>query len=212
MKPASTLSLSLVAAGCAALLPQPAQAQQVKPYFLVVFDTSVSMGEATAQAPSCPGYASTKLDTAKCVLKSLLSATGDAEFGLMQFANDSTTSCGVGTCTPTVGSAWLRVPIETGSVVDVLKLIDLQGTAPQQELCAASYTPIGATLVAAKDYFEGNLNYQGDGSADPAPTEGDTALGCRPLSVIVMTDGAECCDTCSTITSGTQRQNRVSML
>ena len=67
-----------VALFCVLCAPAGASAQQVKPYFLVVFDTSGSMGEATTGAPSCPGYASTKMDTAKCVLHKLLSATGDA--------------------------------------------------------------------------------------------------------------------------------------
>jgi hypothetical protein len=93
----------------------------------------------------------------------------------------------------------MRVPIATNSVSAIMDLIDNNPLVPLlvgNELCAQGGTPLGGTITAAKDYFEGNL----PGFA--APTVGDTALKCRPISVILMTDGAECCGGCSTIISG----------
>ena len=206
-------SASWLAVVTASLLFVPlAKAQQVKPYFLVVFDTSGSMDEDVPDGPdadnlpdqnSC-GYQTTnasngpmrttprKMDAAKCALGKILNATGDAEFGLMQF--DQSNGCGNGTsCGPTSASAKLRVPIQTNTAGGILGLIDELGTAPGSELCAGGYTPLGGTLAAAREYFQSGL------SGSPAPTVGDTALSCRPLSVILMTDGVECCNTCSTI-------------
>ncbi|HMI93969.1 MAG TPA: hypothetical protein VK509_21490, partial [Polyangiales bacterium] len=177
------------------------QSQQVKPYFLVVFDTSGSM-DGTAPANSC-GYQTTttdmmvtttaprKMDAAKCALGKILNSTGDADFGLMQFAQ---TDCGNGpTCAPTRDAGVMRVPIQTNTAGGILSLIDKVDTGAlggADELCAGGYTPLGGTLVAAKDYFGGTL------PSFTAPTVGDSALGCRPLSVILLTDGVECCNAC----------------
>lgn len=177
---------------------------QVKPYFLVVFDTSGSMGNAVyasdPEANSCNygGTNPSKMDEAKCALQNLVNATGDADFGLMQFAQTwNAGTCTGGTCSPDSGSALLRVPIRTNTAAAITALIDNTGTAGAAELCSAGYTPLGGTLAAAKDYFEGNLNYTGNANPDAAPTESDSALACRPLSVILLTDGVECCSTCA---------------
>jgi MYXO-CTERM domain-containing protein len=175
-----------------------AQSNQVKPYFLVVFDTSGSMSDdvrSPNSANSCNygGNDPSKMDEAKCALAKLVNATGDADFGLMQFAQtwDGAGSCSGGSCAPSASSALLRVPIETNTAPSITALIDKTGTNGTQELCSSGYTPLGGTLVAAKSYFEGTL-----GSFD-GPTEGDAAVACRPLSVILLTDGVECCDACA---------------
>jgi MYXO-CTERM domain-containing protein len=177
---------------------------QVKPYFLVVFDTSGSMADPPDLANSCGFTPARKLNAAKCVLGKIVNATGDAEFGLMQFAKgtNNTTCSGGSTCGPVPEAAWLRVPIQTNSATAMTPLMDNVGAGPVDELCSGGYTPLGGTLVAARDYFEGELNYTGNGLADPAPTENDEALACRPLAVILLTDGAECCNTCMGAWSG----------
>jgi MYXO-CTERM domain-containing protein len=209
------LAVALLATGLC-LAPSIVGAQnQVKPYFLIVFDTSGSMNDRAPMSDptrldnSCNFTTTTtsgmttitaarKMDAAKCALGKLLNSTGDADFGLMQFAQSA--SCGNGaSCGPTASSAQLRVPIETNTSGGILSLIDEVGASNSSnanDLCAGGYTPLGGTLVASKDYFEGNLNYEGGGGADPAPTAGDTALSCRPLSVILLTDGVECCNAC----------------
>jgi hypothetical protein len=191
---------TLIALACLAL-PLSAHAQtQVKPYFLVIFDTSGSMNDLPAVPNTC-GFttattsmgttttASRKMDAAKCALGKLLNSTGDADFGLMQFAQSA--SCGNGSsCGPTTSSAQLRVPIETNTAGSIMSLIDKAGAAPSEELCSGGYTPLGGTLVAAKEYFEEGL------SGFAAPTTNDEGLDCRPLSVILLTDGIECCNDC----------------
>jgi hypothetical protein len=199
-----TRCFAALALGALALvtMPRPASAQtQVKPYFLLVFDTSGSMNDLPAVENTC-GYTTTtgpmdnrvteprKMDAAKCALGKILNSTGDAEFGLMQFAQSG--SCGNGSsCGPTADSAQLRVPIESNTSGGILSLIDKTGGAPANELCSGGYTPLGGTLVAAKQYFEEGL------SGFDAPTASDAALDCRPLSVILLTDGIECCNNCN---------------
>lgn len=193
-------SLACFFAVCLAGSSAAAQTQ-VKPYFLIVFDTSGSMVDdvrAPNSANSCNfgGTDPSKMDEAKCALNQLINATGDAEFGLMQFAQTACDSSNVSSCAPAATSGWLRVPIQTNSAPSITALIDGQGTGRTQELCAAGFTPLGGSLLAAREYFEGDLNYTGNSNPDPAPTAGDTALACRPLAVILLTDGEECCGSC----------------
>jgi MYXO-CTERM domain-containing protein len=189
------------------LLVAPLQAQQIKPYFLVVFDTSTSMILGSAISNTCSGYPTNKLGAAKCALTKLINSTGEAEFGLMHFAqnhgNSGDTTCAKGGCEPSASSAMLRVPIETNTAATISALIDNQGEPGEQELCtppntamAAGYTPLGGTLMAAREYFRGELANPAGGTF-AAPTDDDASVACRPLAVILLTDGAECCDTCA---------------
>src|SRR5690349_20050675 len=110
----------LTLALCTALLGGTAHQQgaQGKPCFLVRFDTSGSMADPPDVTNTC-GYLSggrtvgRKVDAAKCALGKLVNGTGDADFGLMQFAQtwDGAGSCNGGGCAPVAGSALLRVPI-----------------------------------------------------------------------------------------------------
>ena len=180
-----------LAVAAAVVMARPASAQQIKPYILVVFDTSGSMSDA-ATDDTC-GYAgATKMTAAKCALTRILNATGDVEWGLMQYAQNSCSN-NTATCNTTSASAWLRVPVETNSSGLILPLVDaVTSNAPTDELCAQGPTPLGGTLAAAREYFQGATS----------PTIGDTALGCRPLGVILLTDGEECCGGCSNAWSG----------
>jgi MYXO-CTERM domain-containing protein len=208
VRPTPTLACALLSS---LFIAGSAAAQtQVKPYFLVVFDTSGSMDSdvrtPTNSANSC-GYGGadpSKMEEAKCALGKLVNATGDADFGLMQFAQtwNGTGSCSAGTCRPQVGAGLLRVPIQSNTAPLITALIDNAGTNGTQELCPNGYTPLGGVLMAAKTYFESGLSYTPQdatapaASAAPAPTAGDPALACRPLSVILLTDGVECCSGC----------------
>ncbi len=196
MRPRHALVCAILTWGMAATAG--AQGTAVRPYFLLIVDTSGSMGDNVTPAPTCPGYPSTKLGSAKCALTKIIEATGDADFGLMQFSKASNnTDCGnVGTCDPVPAAGWLRVPIETNSWQAILPLIDNNGNGPGNELCAGGNTPLGGVLSAAKQYWTGSpSSFQGF----TPPTSGDTGLSCRPLSVILLTDGDECCGNCSNI-------------
>jgi hypothetical protein len=157
-----------------------AQATQIKPRFLIVVDTSLSMDEA-APANTC-GYPATKMGAARCSIKNVLNSIGDAEFGLMQFAQ---VSCGgtAGTCNQAASSSLLLQGISSNNTATLLTYVD---NAANPELCAGGLTPLGGVLAGARSYF----------TAPTSPTATDTAASCRPLNVILLTDGVECCGSC----------------
>jgi hypothetical protein len=163
-----------------------AQATQIKPRFLIVIDTSGSMDDPVTPGPSCAGYPATKLGHAKCAIKNILNSIGDAEFGLMQFAqsNAAQTNCGGSTCDQTANSGVLLQGIASNNTATLLTYVNNDNTNP--ELCAADGTPLGGVLATARGYFLGGTS----------PTANDTAAACRPLNVILLTDGAECCGGC----------------
>ncbi|MDH5671788.1 MAG: MopE-related protein [Myxococcales bacterium] len=176
------------------LSPSTAQAQAVKPWFLVVMDTSGSMND-TGVSNSCGFGGSTKMNAAKCALQNILNTTGDAEFGLAQF--DQPQNCtgaggGGGTsgrCDDTWESGMMRVGLSATAYQTILPLVDGVGSGDNTlELCAAGYTPLEGTLRMAGEYFSDNLS-----PTFPSPTAMDGAVGCRPVSVILLTDGADTC-------------------
>ncbi len=202
---------------------RPVAAQvQVKPWFLIVVDTSGSMQDnctngatnwndgATACTNCAGGCASTfnscglrhtRINDAKCALKNILNSTGDAEFALMQFKHACRPTCdsrsggdAASTC-----DGEMRVALSTTNYsllpwVDNTCTSDCTGSNYTTELYAYGYTPIGQSLVRAKQYF---ANTSGTGSpfasGFTSPTAPDTYAGCRPVAVIMLTDGQENC-------------------
>lgn len=182
----------LIAFSALIALPVMAQGVQVKPWFFLVVDTSGSM-DGSADANSC-GYESNRMGAAKCAIRNILDSTGDAEFALMQFTHPCRDDCAdlyegaPNSCTAdtdqleliTAGSASIREWVDgecTGTCA----------TGGTRELYAKGATPIAASLDAAKDYFEGNLE------GKPAPSLTDAYAGCRPINVILLTDGDDTC-------------------
>ena len=68
-----------------------------RPYFMLVVDTSGSMILPVASAPSCSGYASSRMGHARCAVKNtVLAFGGEVNFGLAQYAgfmSDCGASC-----------------------------------------------------------------------------------------------------------------------
>ncbi|MEY4583063.1 MAG: hypothetical protein RL701_7766, partial [Pseudomonadota bacterium] len=187
-----------------------AQAQvQVKPWFLVIVDTSGSMQDNCTNGsnnwPTCNncmngcvtanscGWQKTRISDAKCALRNILNSTGDAEFGLMQFTHPCRAACDSrsgganGTC-----DASVAVSITADNYTS-LQWVDgvCQGSCTggvTQEIYAYGYTPIAQSLTRAKEYFSGTL------AGFASPTATDTYAGCRPVAVIVLTDGDESCN------------------
>ena len=202
----SLLALSLIALTTAQTARVEAQAQ-IKPWFLLVVDTSGSMNDSPpAIANSCKNSSGTpylpadKMRATTCAINNILSSSGDADFGLMQFSQ--TSGCGTSTCDNTASSALLRVSLSSSGSASILPLVDGSpspnpDSSNASELCAGGNTPLGGTLAAARQYFQGVLAANGT-----SPTEGDLALGCRPVSVILLTDGAEFCSSCMAGWSG----------
>ena len=161
-----------------------AQATQIKPRFLIVVDSSGSMNDAAP--PNSCGYTATKMGAARCAIKNILNSFGDAEFGFMQFAqtNEATTSCAGGSCGQTAASSELLQGISGTNTATLLTYVDNAG---DPEFCGDGYTPLGGTLAGAYAYFTGASS----------PTDTDAAVACRPYSVILLTDGVECCNSCA---------------
>ena len=104
------LGLSLVCFSLLSASDVEAQATQIKPRFLIVVDTSGSMTDAVP-ANSC-GYTADKMGAARCAIKNILNSIGDAEFGLMQFAQSN---CNGGTCNQTAASSLLLQGISSNN-------------------------------------------------------------------------------------------------
>ncbi|HEY8429061.1 MAG TPA: MopE-related protein, partial [Sandaracinaceae bacterium] len=200
-------------------LAQPG-ATAVSPYFLVIVDNSGSMGDPTGSGNNSCGQPRNRLSDAKCVLQSVVNGFGDVTFGLARYAVNCDTrdscssscsaSCGChcsfldcdrcendGRRCPSNGASasqgQILVPVRPDNQADILEWIDyrcsscglLPGSNP--ELSADTWTPIAGSLRAARRYFEG-----GDPSF-PSPIAGDPYAGCRPMAVILLTDGEETC-------------------
>jgi MYXO-CTERM domain-containing protein len=188
-----------------------AQSQvQVKPWFLVIVDTSGSMqtnctngasnppacttcaGGCTTTANSC-GWAHTRVNDAKCALRNILNSTGDAEFALMQFSHPCRTLCdsqggaSSGTCDATLSVALSQSNYSLLTWVDGVCQGSCTNGAVTQEIYAYGNTPIGQSLVRAKEYFTGAM------SGFSSPTATDAYAGCRPVATIILTDGDETC-------------------
>lgn len=74
--------------GLVTFLGGPADAQNseaIKPFVLVIFDVSGSMGAATGQGSSSCGAADTRIDHAKCAIQQVVDAHSDIQFGMGRF-------------------------------------------------------------------------------------------------------------------------------
>ena len=116
------------------LLPDPSKwPAPAKPYFMVAFDTSGSMGTGIATANSC-GYSNTRIGHGKCAVKNTFMAyTGQANFGLASFA-EKMSACGAacyGTCT------YADLPGNSG----------IAGCGPEPSPVAGSPTRAGANIL-----------------------------------------------------------------
>ncbi|MET0385482.1 MAG: MopE-related protein [Polyangiales bacterium] len=188
-----------------------AQAQiQVKPWFLVIVDTSGSMTTCTNGAtdrPTCVncgngtpcssttntcGMPRTRIHDAKCALRNILNSTGDAEFGLMQFRHPCSTTCANGSGAGDT-SVTCNADVLVNMTPDNYKLLpwvdgQCTGSCANNSMAGELYTlgstPLEKSLRAAKTYFS-------DVSTSPIRT--DAYAGCRPVAAILLTDGEEAC-------------------
>jgi hypothetical protein len=211
--------------------PSMAAAQTVvNPYFLFLMDSSGSMGEAT----TCPagrttntcGAPCTKINDAKCALQRVVAGVGDATFGLGQFSQackvgcgDTTGSTGMITCDTTAASGVIRAGIADGNQAAITSWVDyVCGTPPtavtcpttastnHREIYSGGNTPLEGVLRRALCYFSGTCGADG---TPASPLIGDSTLGCRPVSVILLTDGAETCGGTATLAATALRNTPV---
>lgn len=182
---------------------------QVKPWFLLIVDTSSSMGACTtspcgANDPTnvC-GFRRNRIGDAKCAIQRIVASTGDAEFALLQYAHPCRADCSEtsdGLC-----DAQLLVPVADSNQPQLYEWVDgtCQGNCNDnnytREIRMGNRTPIAASLDRAHQYLAGTLprsqvaGIASGGSPYPSPIASDPYLACRPVSVIMLTDGAESC-------------------
>ena len=162
------------------------------------------------------GFPKNKIGDAKCALQRILDgAGGDATFGLMQFKHPcngtctaSSSSCGSGCGAVGTGACddgQLAVEIQTGNANLMREWVDgqCQGTCGgnnyPRELTTGQWTPIARSLARANEYLRGQTTVgfplATGGSSIGTPLANDPQLECRPVSVILLTDGDDTCDT-----------------
>jgi len=201
--------LAVALVGALATGHASAQAVQVKPWFLLIVDTSGSMDGSDVGTNSC-GYTSNRMGAARCAIRNILDSTGDAEFGLMQFLHRCENSCGDlgggdqnNECEPDrqrlerinsdngVIREWVDDQCQNSNMCTNPGASGGPYTVRPTELYAVGYTPLGESLLAAGEYFRGDLDTAPYNH--PAPSANDAFAGCRPINVILLTDGAETC-------------------
>ncbi len=156
--------------------------ETVKPWFLIVFDTSGSMAFEPHDIENSCGFSPLhKNSAARCAVQNIVNATPDAEFGLLRFNPAQ--------CDEDPASALMTVELDQFGGANILPWVDDDTGAPG-ELGADSWTPLGGSLALAQEYLEGATAFTAPSVTNP------TALGCRPVNVILLTDGQEICDTC----------------
>ena len=181
-----------------------AEAQtSISPYFMVMVDTSGSMSGSTGGGNNSCGRAHDRLSDAKCVLQRVVYAYGDVTFGLGRFQQSySGGTCGspcesgacgctgrTTTCNATSASGQILVPIAARNQQQIIDWVDYScgsctATAGSNvELRSGGNTPLQGALLAARDYF----------IAPAGPVATDTYRGCRPVNVILLSDGDETC-------------------
>jgi hypothetical protein len=203
-----------------------------KPYFMIAFDTSGSMGDpiTTTNPPidSC-GYGTTKLSHGRCAIQNTVKAySGQVNMGLASFSqvmyncsancfgncrysdlynSQPPTQCGPGTGATRAG-ANILIPINSdldtqtpgGNASSLLTWVD-NSCSGSTELFASGNTPLYGLLLDMYRYFSGGWTRQANGTHVTAVTynsplrsvaQGERA--CRSVNVILVTDGAETCD------------------
>jgi hypothetical protein len=185
------------------IFPVMIYAQAVKPYVLILFDTSGSMTENPqsvdqycdgSNGPPCNGEGkNSKMYTAKSVLSSLVqSFQSKISFGLARFYQKE----GVSNPSSAYGGRVINydgsencqkggevlVPIGDGNIQDILNWMDNNENYPQnKELRADGSTPLDLALQSMREYF----------SKQVLPS--DSIRDCRPYYVLLLTDGEETC-------------------
>lgn len=193
----------VITLSCLLLVTRTSSAQevQVKPWFLVIVDNSYSMASGispwgspnlgvTSCWPSDTG-AAYRIHHAKCALGRLVNGVGDAVFGLMNFYISGCN--GSVTCDSSANSGMLRVGIAEDNQNTILGFIDNSGTCISSEIVTpgtlAQSTPLAGSLQLARNYFMGTA----PSPFNISPTASDLYAKCRPMSVILLTDGDEMC-------------------
>jgi len=202
------------------VVARPAEGQeQIKPYFLLVFDTSGSMAWDANDDDVGETDPASRMVQAKNAVSSIVNATGDAVFGLERFIQSCTPATNGCSCTGAAQNCGARnggevlIGIRDDNQPQILEWVDRDAPGDiavcdydqnLYELRADGRTPLEGSLSAALTYFRsGVLNtwsqdYLGANVPYPSPIAEDQARvpavdQCRPYAVILLTDGNETC-------------------
>ncbi len=169
--------------------PAAAQSAAIKPYFVVVFDDSGSMGSSTGGGTNSCGESQTRLNDAKCALTNVVDAFGDVIFNLVTFktfGSSPATRFRVPELDPAAGTTTFDDYLDDDNQIQILEWVDFSGSGglPNPEINASGVTPIRDTLDEIRDVLE----------RSNGPIANDPANACRPYFVILLTDGDSCCN------------------
>lgn len=165
-----TLALALASPGIA-------QAQQVKPYVLVIADTSGSMDNET---PS-------RMEEMKAALADVFSSVGEVTFALQSFLDPSDCSnfpCSCNSanaCSGGVGGGDILVDFYDGNLGELYSWVDNtcadNPENPELDAYGGGGTPLADNLDRARDHYVNNV------------IPSDPFNQCRPYVVVMLTDG-----------------------
>ncbi|HTU62626.1 MAG TPA: MopE-related protein, partial [Polyangiales bacterium] len=161
-----------------------------------------------------------RLGDAKCSLQRIIDGVGsDAVFALMQFEHPCSGTCQDGgdlsslsNCDPNTnydddayddGQLLANFDLTTPGNANIREWVDGECTGTctnnyTRELTTGWWTPIGRSLQRADEFLHGSPStgflFPTGGDVKPtSPLADDSALACRKVSVILLTDGAETC-------------------
>ena len=166
------LGVAMLAAMVAASPARAVPGEPLKPYVVLVLDTSGSMNEVTGSGPSSCGGADSKLNHAKCAINNIVNSYGDIVFGLGRFrmvdggTPPSCTLSGAGaagsaTCNTSTDMFELLAALVDGTnglsavwTDRTLNTCTDVGTDPEI-FGVAGNTPLEGTLRGSKSYWQG---------------------------------------------------------
>jgi hypothetical protein len=112
----------------------------------------------------------------------------------------SGTACSGPVCDGSSASGLMRVAIGQFGATTAFPLVDYScagsTTSMPTEIFSAGGTPLAGSLRLAQDYFLGNATINGVTVVSPLATD-SVHSSCRPVAVILLTDGLESCTTSS---------------
>ncbi|HEY4176644.1 MAG TPA: MopE-related protein [Kofleriaceae bacterium] len=169
----------------------------LKPYVVLVLDTSGSMDEATNTGPPSCGGKDSKLDHARCAINQIVNAYGDMTFALARFratmsgtttANTFPAGCNLNaqSCSATDEQFELLTPLVDGTNDKAAVWTNFTGntctaTGTDPEIWSApNNTPLAGALLGARTYWLG-VEKAANGSTVIWPASAGHAGGFDPI-------------------------------
>jgi hypothetical protein len=216
------MSFAFARLGAAALVvlaaSGPASAQSgLKPYVVLVLDTSGSMGNSTGAGPTSCGFSDTRLNHARCAIGQIANSVGDMVFSLgmfrMNVSGTYTTSCtancdllgadvGGGINCQDAGNDddhfQLLTPLVDGNNADAAVWTDFTCNTCTTTLAnnpeifeVSGNTPVAGSLLGARRYWQG-LQATNGTTILTSGSPGFDPIRNDPLSDTFLPSGEQC--------------------